>query len=356
MGPHPAVAEIRCAVRNALAATSTSPTPVINRQLWSPGQPQLPVDHGTRRRVLVACSGGADSLALAAAVAFVAPRTGVIAGLITIDHGLQDGSDEQARRVAQLGYDLGLDPVEIAVVDVGREGGPEAAARTARYAALDAAADALDAYVLLGHTQDDQAETVLLGLGRGSGPRSIAGMRAAQGRYLRPLLGIRRAVTEAACAALGLEPWVDPHNADARFQRVRLRAEVVPLLEQILQGGVVEALARTAELLQEDLDALDELINIPPAAADGGSADIHQGELDVRALADQPRAIRARVLRLWAQQHGAGPLSAVHVRSMDELIKNWHGQGPLQLPGGVRVQGASGRLSVKQATPEEPFP
>ena len=165
MGPAPALAAVRSAVR---AVLSSHPC------------------------VLVACSGGADSLALAAAVAFEAPRAGVRAGLVTVDHGLQPGSAAVAAQVAGLGYELGLDPVEIVPVTVGRTGGVEAAARDARYAALDAAASALGAAVLLGHTLDDQAETVLLGLGRGSGPRSIAGMRVIDGHYLRPLLGLRR--------------------------------------------------------------------------------------------------------------------------------------------------------------------
>src|SRR3954447_2316412 len=210
MGPAPAVAAVRSAVRSALASLRRDPPRAA------------PLD-AQDQRVLVACSGGADSLALAAATAFEAPRAGVAAGLITVDHGLQDGSADRAARVAALGYELGLDPVEVIRVDVTGPGGPEAAARTARYAALEAAAEALDASVLLGHTRDDQAETVLLGLGRGSGPRSIAGMRAADGRYLRPFLDLRRATTAAACAALDLTTWDDPHNDDPAFQRVRLR-------------------------------------------------------------------------------------------------------------------------------------
>ena len=143
-------------------------------------------------------------------------------------------------------------------VRVGAAGGPEAAARAARYRALaDAAGDGTA--VLLGHTLDDQAETVLLGLGRGSGPRSIAGMRPVDGRWLRPLLGVRRETTRAACTAEQLAYRDDPHNADPRFTRVRLRREVLPLLEDTLQGGVAAALARTAELLRDDLDALDDL-------------------------------------------------------------------------------------------------
>jgi tRNA(Ile)-lysidine synthase len=327
VGPAPAVAQVRNAVRAALAGAD---------------------------RVLVACSGGADSLALAAATAFVAPRLGVRAGLLTVDHGLQDGSARRAAAVGQLGYELGLDPVEVVHVDVGRDGGPEAAARTARYAALDAAAGALDARVLLGHTLDDQAETVLLGLGRGSGPRSVMGMAPADGRYLRPFLGIRRVTTEAACSALGLPPWHDPHNDDPAFQRVRLRREVLPLLEDVLQGGVTEALARTAELLRDDLDALDEWAKAtlgtttsPDAARpDGGPDEQERGHLDVAALAALPRAVRTRVLRLWAEQAGAAPLSAERTAALDALVTDWHGQGPIQLPGGVAVRRESGRLTA----------
>ena len=302
-GPHPAVAAVRRAVRPFVA------------------------------RPLVACSGGADSLALAAAVAFEAPGR---AALVTVDHGLQDGSAEQARRVAALGYELGFDPVEIVAVDVGTTGGREAAARTARYAALDAAAEALDRDLLLGHTLDDQAETVLLGLGRGSGPRSIAGMRARTGRHCRPFLGLRRATTEAACRALGLDHWDDPHNDDRTLQRVRLRREVLPLLEDVLQGGVAEALARTASQLQDDDDAL--------SAAATALLPHDRRELDVTALAEVPRAVRTRVLRQWALAGGAAEVTAEHVERMDALITGWRGQGRIDLPGGVGVRRRSDRL------------
>ena len=320
MGPHPAVADVRRAVRTVLAAQLRD-TPRDGLQRGQGG-------------VLVACSGGADSLALAAATAFEAPRAGVRAGLVTVDHGLQPDSAAVAARVAAIGYELGFDPVLTIRVHVGTgrsEGGPEAAARSSRYAALDASAAALDAWVLLGHTLDDQAETVLLGLGRGSGPRSIAGMRPVDLPYARPLLGIRRATTAAACVALGLEPWDDPHNADASFQRVRLRTEVLPLLEDVLQGGVAEALARTAELTRADLDALDRI------AASCGVGDLTQ-------LAAQPRAVRTRALREWARANGAGPLTAAHTAALDALITEWHGQGPVDLPGGLRAGRVSGKL------------
>ena len=318
-GPHPAVAAVRHAVRPWLTAP------------------------------LVACSGGADSLALAAAVAFEAPGR---AALVTVDHGLQDGSADQARRVAALGYELGFDPVEIVTVHVGRDGGREAAARTARYAALDAVAAALDRDLLLGHTLDDQAETVLLGLGRGSGARSIAGMRPASGRHLRPLLGLRRATTEAACRALGLDYWDDPHNDDRSLQRVRLRREVLPLLEDVLQGGVAEALARTASQLQDDDDALsaaaDAMILQLCAPGDGKLQD--DDELDVAALAQLPRAVRTRVLRAWAREGGAAEVTAEHVERIDALVTDWHGQGCIALPGGAGVRRASGTL-VRDSPP-----
>jgi tRNA(Ile)-lysidine synthase len=321
MGPRPAVAAVRAAVRPFVAGP-----------------------------VLVACSGGADSLALAAAVAFEAARAAVPAALVTVDHGLQDGSAAQARTVAAIGYELGFDPVEVVTVQVGRDGGREAAARTARYAALDAAAAALDADLLLGHTLDDQAETVLLGLGRGSGPRSIAGMRPRSGRRVRPLLGVRRATTAAACAALGLEPWDDPHNADPSYQRVRLRREVLPLLEDVLHGGVAEALARTAEQVQDDLDALDELVDAHTlGVAQLGGVD-HGDGLDVGRLAALPRAVRTRVLRAWALRCGAAEVTAEHVARLEALVTDWHGQGRVDLPGGVGVRRASGRLVPESPT------
>ena len=210
--------------------------------------------------MLAACSGGPDSLALAAALAFVAPRAGLRAGAVTVDHGLQEGSADRAAAVAAVLGGLGLDPVRAVAVTVDGGGGPEAAARTARYAALEAAAADLGATaVLLGHTLDDQAETVLLGLARGSGARSLAGMPPRRGIFLRPLLGLRRQVTTGACAALDLAPWADPHNADRRFARVRVRLDALPALEAALGPGVAEALARTADQLRDDAEVLEQI-------------------------------------------------------------------------------------------------
>jgi tRNA(Ile)-lysidine synthase len=324
-GPAPAVAAVRSAVRPALTVSE---------------QP-----------VLVACSGGADSLALAAAIAFEAPRAGVPAGAVTVDHGLQPGSAERAARTAVLLRNLGLEPVSVVRVDVGADGGPEAAARAARYAALATAARG--ARIALGHTLDDQAETVLLGLGRGSGPRSIAGMvdvRVSDGTtWWRPLLGLRRATTRAACAAQELPVWDDPWNADAAYTRVRLRTEVLPLLEDVLGGGVAPALARTAAQLREDLDGLDGLARAELArhGNDGG--------LPAEAVAVLPAALRRRVLREWLRAAGVPDLQAVHLGAVDALLTRWRGQGRVDLPGGAGVVRASGRLvRVPPDDPEEP--
>jgi tRNA(Ile)-lysidine synthase len=200
--------------------------------------------------------------------------------------------------------------------------------------------------VLLGHTLDDQAETVLLGLGRGSGPRSLAGMRPVDPPWLRPLLGVRRAATRAACAAEDLPVWDDPHNADPRFARARLRAEVLPLLEDVLAGGVAEALARTADLLREDLDTLDALARAVAVAVKTTAG----GEVDAAALAEHPPAVRTRVLRGWLAAGGAPAVTSAHLRAVDALVAGWHGQGPVALPRGLEVRRRSGRLHL--GTPE----
>jgi tRNA(Ile)-lysidine synthase len=285
---------------------------------------------------LAACSGGPDSLALAAALAFVAPRAGLRAGAVTVDHGLQQGSADRAAEVAAALRGFGLDPVRAVAVTVDGPGGPEAAARAARYTALEkAAADLGASAVLLGHTLDDQAETVLLGLARGSGPRSLAGMPARRGIFLRPLLGVRRTVTAAACAALGLSPWADPHNADRRFARVRVRLDALPALEDALGPGVAEALARTADQLRDDAEVLEEI------AAERIRGD---SPMSAASLAVLPAAVRTRVLRSAALAAGcpAGALTAAHVARIEELVTAWHGQRGVDLPGGVRARRVSG--------------
>jgi tRNA(Ile)-lysidine synthase len=319
MGPVPVVATIRRAVRGALSDLSAG---------------QL---------VLVACSGGTDSLALASTTAFVAPRLGLRYGALVVDHRLQAGSDRTAAATARTLTEMGFDPVDVLTVTVGAAGGPEAAARDARYAALDAAGERLDAAaILLGHTRDDQAETVLLGLARGSGARSLAGMPAAFGRYRRPLLDLPRSSTAAVCDAQQLRPWDDPHNADPSFTRARVRHAALPALADALGPGIPEALARTARMLREDTAALDA------GAEDAASAAaLGDGEWDVDRLAALPTAVRRRVLRLAALAAGCpgGTLAAVHIEAVDALLTNWRGQGPLHLPGPVVARRAAGRLA-----------
>jgi tRNA(Ile)-lysidine synthase len=303
-GPDPAVAAVRRAVRAVLP------------------------DDGL---VLAAVSGGADSLALLAGLAFEAPRQGLRYGAVHVDHGLLEGSADQAANVAAQAAALGADPVDVVTVTV--EGTTEGAARTARYAALDAAAVRHGAaLVLLGHTRDDQAEQVLLGLARGSGARSLAGIPPTRGIYARPLIGIPRATTERACAAQGLTPWQDPSNADPAYARARARHHALPALEAALGPGIAEALARTAALLRDDADLLDAL------AADAWPSTLKEADpltLDVAALDALPAALRTRVLRRAALAAGAPPtdLTLGHVQAVDALITGWHGQGPVALPG-----------------------
>ena len=324
MDPGVPVAEVRNAVRACLA------------------------DLAAGDLVLVACSGGADSLAVAAALAFVAPRAGLRGGGVTVDHRLQAGSAERAAGVAALLGKLGLDPVcnvTVTVASAGSGAGPEAAARVARYGALDKAAEECGAAaVLLGHTLDDQAETVLLGLARGSGGRSLAGMPVRRGRYRRPLLTVRRATTGAACAELGLEPWHDPHNSDFRFARARVRHRALPALEDALGPGVAEALARTASQLRADAECLDDLAFAETGQLRGTCSD--PAGLDTAWLRSLPAALRTRVLRDAAIMAGCphGALTAGHVERIDALVTSWRGQRWVDLPGRVRARRSDGKV------------
>lgn len=317
---HPSVARVRLAVRRDLA------------------------DLGPGDTVVVACSGGADSLALLAATAFEAVPASLRVVGATVDHGLQEGSAEHAERVATQMRELGVAESVTVRVHVEAPGlGPEAAAREARYDVLASVAERFSAsVVLLGHTLDDQAETVLLGLARGSGGRSLAGMRRAFEVYRRPLLDVTRADTETACLTQGIEFWTDPHNSDDRFTRVRVRTKVLPLLEDELGPGVAATLARTADQLRADTAFLDDTADAALASARSGSV---QG-LSVAVLAVLPEAIRTRVLRLAALQAGALPaeLSHTHVTGIDRLVTAWHGQLWVDLPGHLRVVRREGLL------------
>lgn len=298
-GPPVATAAVRVAVRRSLAGVSGP--------------------------VTAAVSGGADSLALAAALAFERPGSAAV----VVDHQLQEGSAEVAAKAAAQCEGLGLtsrvltaerldalppcpDRVEL------RATGPEARARELRYALLDT----IDGTVLLGHTRDDQAESVLLGLVRGSGARAASGMAAVRGRYRRPFLELPRETTRLACQEAGLIPWEDPHNDDPSYERVKVR--------QLLGGlDLTEGLARSARLLREDADALDSFA---------------MPECDVARLSEMLPAIRARSLKLWAEQQTGRAITSAHVDALRALVDDWHGQGPVALPGGMQVVRHDGRL------------
>jgi tRNA(Ile)-lysidine synthase len=322
---HPAVAAVRNAVRRGLADLE-------------PGA-----------RILVACSGGADSLALVSATVFEGCEHGWYVVGLTVDHGLQEGSAERAERVVAQLAALGVDETVSARADVEAPGlGPEAAARAARYALFDQVRERFDAEaVILGHTRDDQAETVLMGLARGSGGRSIAGMRRSFDRYRRPLLDVSHADTVTACQVEGLEVWDDPHNADDSFTRVRVRRRLLPLLEEELGPGVIESLARTADLLRADMDLLD-------AYAERGLVDATVvGGLSVAVLSGLETPIRTRVLRAAALAAGSPPSETFHqhVVAVDALVTDWHGQKWVDLPGQVRAVRRDGVLAFERADP-----
>ena len=293
-------------------------------------------------RILIGVSGGADSLALAIAAQIECSAVGIDLVAIIIDHQLQEGSLEVALHCQEELLALGLTKVEIVPVTVQLQDGMESSARRARYAAFDKAiAEYHPDYFLLAHTKNDQAESVLLGLARGSGTRSLSGMAEVNGSYIRPLLEVDRATTELACAESGITPWVDPHNSDMNYARVRVRQVLLPELEANLGPGVIEALARSARILREDADALDFLAKEYLGSQDPLS-------LETEGLLGLAKAVRVRVLRAAIYSAGApeGTLSADHLAPVEALITDWHGQGEISLPGGVKVLRISGRLSL----------
>ncbi|WP_151525734.1 tRNA lysidine(34) synthetase TilS [Serinicoccus kebangsaanensis] len=328
-GPAPAVAAARVAVRRWVDRAGLGPDALV----------------------LVACSGGADSLALAAATGFEGPRRGLRVGAVVVDHDLQPGSAEVAQVAADRCRSLLPAGASVEVTRVGvraTSAGPEADAREARYAALAFWADRLGAAaVLLGHTRDDQAEQVLLGLARGSGARSLAGMpdhRVLTGDVVlgRPLLGLTRVQTAACCDALGVTPFADPHNQDEHFARVRARRALTEL-DSVLGPGLVANLARSADLLRGDADALDDL-------AEQAYREMGDQPWDVHALRRLAPAVRTRLWRRLAREAGSPgtDLSSEHLLAVDALVSDWSGQGPLHLPGGVRAGRAGDRVWLRR--------
>jgi tRNA(Ile)-lysidine synthase len=288
---------------------------------------------------IVAVSGGADSLALAKALVIEAEPLALNAVAVTVDHQLQENSGEQALRACEQLKEIGYRETIIKKVVVTTESGIEGGARSARYQALmECAQEKKAAKIFLGHSFDDQAETVLLGLARGSGARSLAGMAPENGIYIRPFLAITRDEIEAACRVWGIDFWTDPHNFNSDFTRVRVRKDVIPYLEENVDPGIASALVRTAALLRDDADALD------------GWAEREAGDLDCERLAALPRAIRSRILRRALYEAGvtSGQLTFEHMGAIEALISAWKGQGAISLPGGVKVERISGRLSLSR--------
>lgn len=321
---HPSIAAVRVPVRAALSRLSEGDV------------------------VAVACSGGADSLALASAAVFEGHKLAQRIVGVTVDHGLQPGSAEQADRVVAQLAAMGVDETLTARVEVANASGlgPEAAAREARYAVLEEVAERLGARtILLGHTLDDQAETVLLGLTRGSGGRSLQGMRPDFGVFARPLLGVRRDDTITACQVEGLGFWDDPHNHDPGYTRVRVRDRVLPVLEAELGPGIAEALARTADQLREDTLLLDELTGEALARAR------RPGGLDISTLRVEQPALRHRAIHRTALEAGvpASELTRGHVLDVDKLVVGWRGQRWVDLPGHRRALRREGLLVVEPA-------
>ena len=293
-------------------------------------------------RILIGVSGGADSMALAVATLLECKTAGVDLVAIVIDHQLQDLSALVAERTHTELLRIGFESVEIIPVVVDLLDGMEASARRARYQAFEVAISKYQPdYFFLAHTKNDQAESVLLGLARGSGTRSLSGIAEVNGLYVRPILDIDRSTTEATCTENGISPWVDPQNSDLHYARVRVRNAVLPVLEANLGPGISDALARSARILREDADALDLLATQFLLGGD---------PLEVEKLALLPKAIRIRVLRMAIYAAGApeGTLTADHLAPVEALITDWHGQGEISLPGGVKVARISGRLSLLQ--------
>ncbi|MEY3430663.1 MAG: hypothetical protein RJB30_595 [Actinomycetota bacterium] len=292
--------------------------------------------------VLVAASGGADSSALAAALLLETKDLAIKPVAVIVDHALQPNSADVAQEAKRQLSKIGYVNIEIRRINFEITDGVEASARRARYAALNEIATALDARaIFLGHTKDDQAETVLLGLARGSGTRSLAGMARRIDKYRRPLLGITRADTESACEEIGMKFWRDPHNQSMEFARVRVREKVLPMMETEIGPGIADALVRSAKLLRDDADALDDW-------AEEVIDELDPTELDIATLIDLPKAIRTRVIRraIYLAGAPAGSLSAEHIEPVEALVTAWKGQGAVSLPGGVTATRISGRLSL----------
>jgi tRNA(Ile)-lysidine synthase len=301
-------------------------------------------------KVCIGVSGGADSLALAVASKLEASNFPIDLVAVIVDHGLQENSGEIAQFAKQQLGKLGYQDVFIGKANVQVTDGIEASARRARYKVFQQAIETYNPnYFFLGHTKNDQAEGVLLGLARGSGTKSLSGMQEISGMFVRPLLGIDRATTEIACRESSIEFWNDPHNSNQDFTRVRVRENILPILENEIGPGIADALARSAKILREDALALD-------GWAESVFGQVDPQDIEISILADLPVAVRSRVFRLaiYAAGAPAGSISASHLEPIEAFVSDWRGQGHTSLPGGVKVCRISGRLSLSKPQPNQP--
>jgi tRNA(Ile)-lysidine synthase len=287
--------------------------------------------------VLVGCSGGADSLALVWTTLVVGKRLELKVGAIIVDHQLFPESNDVALNAKKQCEELGIQEVIIKKVNVEHNHeGLEAAARIARYEAFENVLHETNAQaILLAHTQDDQAETVLMRLTRGSGAKSLSGMAQVSGKYLRPFLHLRKKLVHDSLDLIGLKAWQDPANTDHQFLRVKVRHELMPKIIEVLGESAISSLDKTSQLLRLDNQALEELAQ----QFFESQKDVKTNGLEISELEKLPEAIRTRVLRIFAIASGVhpGPFSFEHIEAIDALVKNWHGQGNVDLPGFIQA-------------------
>ena len=297
-----------------------------------------PGDH-----VLVAVSGGADSLLLAHCLHLESSKLALRITAVVVDHQLQEGSAKIAIDAKRALAEIGIDSVEIIAVDVEKRDGIEADARRARYEALNSYAKRTNAAaIFLGHNQDDLAESVLLGLTQGAGTKSLAGMAIRDGLYFRPFLALAREEIISACAEAKISYWSDPHNDDERFTRVKIRKKILPMMESEIGPGIAQALARSARIFREDADALDTLTEEICATIPDLTS------IEIALLEQLPSALRKRVIRRAVASLGATRISAEHLDWIDALVSQWHGQKEVALPAGVTARRESGRLALSR--------
>jgi len=294
--------------------------------------------------VLVGCSGGADSLALAWTTLVVGKRLELKTGAVIVDHQLIPESNSVALNAKKQCEELGIQEVIIKKVNVEQNHeGLEAAARIARYEAFENVLHETNAQaILLAHTQDDQAETVLMRLTRGSGAKSLSGMAQVSGKYLRPFLHLRKKIVHDSLDLIGLKAWQDPANTDHQFLRVKVRHELMPKIVEVLGESAISSLDKTSQLLRLDNQALEELAQ----QFFDSQKDVKTNGLEISELEKLPEAIRTRVLRIFAIASGVhpGPFSFEHIEAIDALVKNWHGQGNVDLPGFIQATRVDGSL------------